>query len=911
MKFKSFLIPLLGVSLCAHAQNTAKTSVTNNIVDQGSRGITAAKISVTLNQIIDWVGNPNLKRVTISQLRAITTDWPAVLQVIDANGLFTLDATDVSSSDDGVNTLVTTSGLKRYKRVILSIATVTGLQTALDLKAPLASPVFSGTVTVPNISANGATISATELSYIDNLSSNAQTQISAKLPLSGGTLTGGLTGTSATFSGKGLFADTVRSDVGVKGKKIFLYNRKDASNDDLFTFDLADNGTGAGQSLNLSYVSSRTSGGLFGNNILYITDGRVGLGTNSIASSSILDVRSTTKGLLIPRLTQAQRTAISSPAEGLMVYQTDGIVGLWIYQNSTWVRAFTSTDNTIAGSSITGTSLRVPFFSGSGVLTTNNDVAYNTANNHFGIGYSSPDSKLAVFNFNGGALLKIGYNDTEQNYVNGVTTFRNVSNVRKFEVNESASVAYTDTFRVKNIRLWHGAGGVSSNISIGNALTANTTGYDNIAIGYNTLNGNTFAIYNIGLGSYALAGANSDNNVAIGYNSLSQGLSGTNNIALGVDAGRLGPASGSNNMYLGYSGTNVSGSNNIAIGTYSTLRYFSNSSGTQIGGLTSPVSTNGGLDIASGGLSLVVGADNNSGLRTNSTTKMARVGAVHYTNSEEPVALVMSNSNSTSSVVSYGFGSTAMNAATQLRFGTGANNTTTSGTEWMRLDSLGRLGIGTTAPTSRLHLNGSGVQTARVQSTDNGAQLILAGTYGGVVASGGSLSLTTNLANPVYLQTNSLTRATVSATGNFGVGTTSPASLVEVVQPTTGEGTVSNSAGGTTVTGVGTEFLNTFKVGDNVTIGGQTVAISAIANNTSMTTAAITNANTNATYTLTGGSRLVVKGNGRVGIGTTSPTSNLHVTGLPTFADNSAALAGGLTAGAFYRTSTGQLMVTY
>ncbi|RAK69958.1 hypothetical protein DLM85_03640 [Hymenobacter edaphi] len=43
----------------------------------------------------------------------------------------------------------------------------------------------------------------------------------------------------------------------------------------------------------------------------------------------MLDVSSTTKGLLPPRMTQAQRTAITSPATGLVVYQTDGTPGLY------------------------------------------------------------------------------------------------------------------------------------------------------------------------------------------------------------------------------------------------------------------------------------------------------------------------------------------------------------------------------------------------------------------------------------------------------------------------------------------------------------------------------------------------------------------------------------------------------
>jgi uncharacterized protein (TIGR02145 family) len=41
------------------------------------------------------------------------------------------------------------------------------------------------------------------------------------------------------------------------------------------------------------------------------------------ASSAMLDVQSTTKGMLIPRLTTAQRTAISSPVKGLVIYNTD------------------------------------------------------------------------------------------------------------------------------------------------------------------------------------------------------------------------------------------------------------------------------------------------------------------------------------------------------------------------------------------------------------------------------------------------------------------------------------------------------------------------------------------------------------------------------------------------------------
>ncbi|RDI52214.1 hypothetical protein [Flavobacterium glaciei] len=50
---------------------------------------------------------------------------------------------------------------------------------------------------------------------------------------------------------------------------------------------------------------------------------QVGIGTITPHASSVLDVSSTTQGMLTPRMTTAQRTAIASPADGLMVYDTD------------------------------------------------------------------------------------------------------------------------------------------------------------------------------------------------------------------------------------------------------------------------------------------------------------------------------------------------------------------------------------------------------------------------------------------------------------------------------------------------------------------------------------------------------------------------------------------------------------
>ena len=110
--------------------------------------------------------------------------------------------------------------------------------------------------------------------------------------------------------------------------------------------------------------------------------------------------------------------------------------------------------------------------------------------------------------------------------------------------------------------------------------------------------------------------------------------------------------------------------------------------------------TNGGLDIACNNNSIVFGADSNSGnatqARTNNTLKDQRIAAVHYTNAEEPVGVVRVLSDSSTSEVFFGGGSSLFNAATQLSFHTAANNTTASGSERMRLTNGGALRIGRT-----------------------------------------------------------------------------------------------------------------------------------------------------------------------------------------------------------------------
>ena len=50
--------------------------------------------------------------------------------------------------------------------------------------------------------------------------------------------------------------------------------------------------------------------------------------------AAMLDVSSTSKGVLIPRMTKAQRDAIGTPVASLMIYQTDNTPGFYFHDGS-------------------------------------------------------------------------------------------------------------------------------------------------------------------------------------------------------------------------------------------------------------------------------------------------------------------------------------------------------------------------------------------------------------------------------------------------------------------------------------------------------------------------------------------------------------------------------------------------
>ena len=96
---------------------------------------------------------------------------------------------------------------------------------------------------------------------------------------------------------------------------------------------------------------------------------QTGIGTTTPHASAKLEVAATDKGFLPPRMTSAQRLAISNPAAGLFVYQTDGTSGLYYYSGSSWIYIINSSNNVLPVAN-GGTGVSTSTGSGSVVLNT-------------------------------------------------------------------------------------------------------------------------------------------------------------------------------------------------------------------------------------------------------------------------------------------------------------------------------------------------------------------------------------------------------------------------------------------------------------------------------------------------------------------------------------------------------------
>lgn len=125
---------------------------------------------------------------------------------------------------------------------------------------------------------------------------------------------------------------------------------------------------------------------------------QVGIGTPTPDPSAQLEIQSTSKGLLIPRVASVA-SVTGSPAEGLLVYQTNSPAGFYLRQNSAWVRLATTND--VGGS----TGAIIPFSSGLPITLTSilSGLAGTPGFVGFGNSATSPSNLGASIDLTGAA----------------------------------------------------------------------------------------------------------------------------------------------------------------------------------------------------------------------------------------------------------------------------------------------------------------------------------------------------------------------------------------------------------------------------------------------------------------------------------------------------------------------------
>ena len=316
-------------------------------------------------------------------------------------------------------------------------------------------------------------------------------------------------------------------------------------------------------------------------------------------SSAMLDVKSITKGLLIPRLDSVQRVGISSPATGLLVFDTDASA-FYYYNGADWLNL---TTNVISPASA---GMNDALFS---VINIAGDTVFAVYSEGVEINVGDGEAKankggFAVGGLASGKLPQTEFfrvtTDSVRIYID--TTTGTKANKGGFAVGGLASGKangpeflrvtpdstriYVNESPVKGASGGFAVGGINnqSKSSSGNFLDltplnsfigldagkSNTTGERNAFIGYQAGLMNTEGYDNVFIGNTSGQGNTSGvRNIFIGTSSGEKNTTGFQNIAIGLQSG-FSLETGRKNIFIGtvagYS--NVDGLDNVFIGNY-------------------------------------------------------------------------------------------------------------------------------------------------------------------------------------------------------------------------------------------------------------------------------------------------------------------------------------------------------
>jgi trimeric autotransporter adhesin len=319
-------------------------------------------------------------------------------------------------------------------------------------------------------------------------------------------------------------------------------------------------------------------------------------------NSAMLDIKSTSKGLLIPRLTTVQKLAIATPAEGLKVYDTNTKT-FWFYNGTAWTEmAVTSTTSFWNAAGNTGTNPATNFIGtadANDLVFRTNNMQRMTLRQNGTINLNAVDSNMIIGDSAGAVNTGtfnhfIGYHAGKKNttgYFNYFSGFNAGGSNTTGIVNhfEGLSAGFLNTAGSDNYFSGVNAGYSNNgdqNYFSGNFAGAgnttgsrnhfsgyaagyyNTKGNNNTAIGYGAFYNDTTGNFNTALGYFALfENTNGSRNTAVGYLANEFHRNGDYNTAIGMYSLRI-DTTGVSNTALGYGSlyNNLNGYSNTAVG---------------------------------------------------------------------------------------------------------------------------------------------------------------------------------------------------------------------------------------------------------------------------------------------------------------------------------------------------------
>ncbi len=264
-------------------------------------------------------------------------------------------------------------------------------------------------------------------------------------------------------------------------------------------------------------------------------------------TSSMLDIKNSSKGILIPRTSTTTRMAIVNPAKGLMLYDTT-TSSFWFYNGSSWnensisknVWGLKGNSGTNAINDFIGTTDAVPLR-----FRMNNIKAglIDSASSNTSIGFKTLNS------ITGGTLnTALGFkslmgsaNGLRNTAVGAYSLFVDTSGDENTAI--GAYTLYSNNGGVSNTALGHAA--LNSNVQGsrnaaigGSTMIYNVLGASNTAVGYASLYYNNSGHYNTAIGTDAMtSNFSGDLNTAVGTAALYYNVTGTQNISIGWNSG--------------------------------------------------------------------------------------------------------------------------------------------------------------------------------------------------------------------------------------------------------------------------------------------------------------------------------------------------------------------------------------